>query len=47
MVLNMAKMQGYTKDLPKEKKRALKDAAQEGILAMPGFIENLKASSAV
>jgi hypothetical protein len=47
MVLNMAKMNGYTKDLAKDKKRALKDAAQDGILAMPGFIENLKASSAV
>ena len=42
MVLNFAKMAGYSKDKTPAQKKALKAQAQENILAMPGFIESLK-----
>lgn len=45
MSLNFAKMQGYSKDKAPEVKKALKAKAMESVLAMPGFIDTLKAST--
>lgn len=40
-ILAMAKMQGYNKDLPKEKKRELKEKAAEFIRSNPAMYQSL------
>ena len=45
MVLNMAKMKGYSKDKKPAEKKKLKDEALENVLAIPGFVESLKVNT--